>query len=265
MDARTCPACDAPLAPAARACPSCGIAAPGVASGGRSALWLWIGLALAAFVILVGAAVVLVFLLPKLGGARQRMQVLQAHADAMELAAAAEEFARANDAHPDTLAVLLTPDAHGQRYLERDALPKDPWGRDYAYDPPPPGANAFARVWSLGEDGVSGTGDDVDSRLLEPNDREPPEQARRDVEALVDALEEQRRRHGRYPATLAELATPDAAGERSLDSVPKDPWGRSYLYLPPPLSGERGPRVWSLGADGRPGNDDVYGTSAGER
>lgn len=53
---------------------------------------------------------------------------------------------------------------------------------------------------------------------------------------------------GKYPATLAELAKPDANGNQYLASEPIDPWGYPYQYEAP--TDETGlPYVWSKGID----------------
>jgi general secretion pathway protein G len=61
---------------------------------------------------------------------------------------------------------------------------------------------------------------------------------------------------GRYPESLEELITPDENGITYISGrkIPKDPWGREYLYDPYP--GEnRGPRVFTNGKDGQPGGE----------
>ena len=47
---------------------------------------------------------------------------------------------------------------------------------------------------------------------------------------------------------------PDAQGWRYIDrtSVPRDRAARAYLYAPPATPGARS-RIWTWGADGRPG------------
>lgn len=53
---------------------------------------------------------------------------------------------------------------------------------------------------------------------------------------------------GKYPASLADLAEPDANGNQYLESVPIDPWGYPYQYEAP--TDETGlPYVWSKGID----------------
>lgn len=74
-----------------------------------------------------------------------------------------------------------------------------------------------------------------------------------DLRRVVDALESYAAGHGgRYPDALEELARPDRDGHVLLESVPRDPWGRALRYARPG-SGETRPRVWTLGADDRPG------------
>lgn len=63
--------------------------------------------------------------------------------------------------YPDSLDQLIEPDANGDKYLDRESLPVDPWGMEYQYDPPTQGNNY--RVYTFGKDGVpGGEGDDAD-------------------------------------------------------------------------------------------------------
>ncbi len=62
---------------------------------------------------------------------------------------------------------------------------------------------------------------------------------------------------GRYPHALSELLDGKGIGNWDgpyLDpaSVPNDPWGRPYHYVPPTTSGAE-PDIFTWGADGRPG------------
>ena len=62
---------------------------------------------------------------------------------------------------PETLEALVTPDAQGQTYLNRETVPIDPWGNPYVYEPPTGGRKL--NVISYGKDGVpGGEGDDAD-------------------------------------------------------------------------------------------------------
>ncbi|MBK7643711.1 MAG: type II secretion system protein GspG [Planctomycetes bacterium] len=80
-----------------------------------------------------------------------------------------------------------------------------------------------------------------------------------DVSTIIQSLTEYSiNNNDAYPTSLTPLVTPDANGHCYLEGyngrIPKDPWKREYQYAPPtpehPL-----PRVWSYGADGKPGGE----------
>jgi len=88
--------------------------------------------------------------------------------------------------------------------------------------------------------------------------------ARQDIASLVQALKLYKLDNLAYPATEQGLqalvmkpATPPQPPNWKpggyLDRLPKDPWGRDYLYLNPGQHGEID--VYSRGADGEPGGD----------
>ena len=80
-----------------------------------------------------------------------------------------------------------------------------------------------------------------------------------EIETLSFALDAYAlQNEGRYPADLGALIAPNAAGERLLNrtTVPRDPWNREYLY-DPPTAGATRPRIYSLGADGKPGGTGI--------
>ena len=56
---------------------------------------------------------------------------------------------------PQNLEALVTPDENGQTYLDRESVPKDPWGNEYIYEPPGPG-QVKPVVKTYGADGVQG-------------------------------------------------------------------------------------------------------------
>lgn len=87
----------------------------------------------------------------------------KAKADILVIENAAEEYALANDGkYPDSLDLLVEPDVHGHTYLDTRQVPKDPWGRIYAYERPK-GGRSKPRILSYGRDGkVGGEGDDAD-------------------------------------------------------------------------------------------------------
>lgn len=77
-----------------------------------------------------------------------------------------------------------------------------------------------------------------------------------DTEAIIFAIQSYVGIEGEYPDSLADLVRPDDSGAQYLNSerVPKDPWGREYLYA---LPGEFAPEalVYTFGADGQPGGE----------
>lgn len=84
--------------------------------------------------------------------------------------------------------------------------------------------------------------------------------ARQDISSILQALKLYRLDSSRYPTVtqgLEALVTkpstePVPVNWKSyLDRMPKDPWGKPYLYLNPGARGEID--VFSLGADGQPG------------
>lgn len=92
--------------------------------------------------------------------------------------------------------------------------------------------------------------------------------AKQDIRTLGTALDLYRMDNFRYPTTdqglEALVRKPDDPAVRNWKpegylkspTVPKDPWGSEYLYLQP---GTRGGAydLYSLGADGQPGGEEV--------
>ena len=91
------------------------------------------------------------------------------HTDVQVLVTALHEYAVRHDGHyPDTLDELVVPDASGDRYLQAQRLPSDPWKRPYNYEPPDPAVGRVApHVWTNGSDGRPGGDDDFDSAALD--------------------------------------------------------------------------------------------------
>jgi general secretion pathway protein G len=89
----------------------------------------------------------------------------KAKADIMAIDAALMDYFVLNDKYPDTLIVLVTPDANGRRFLESKSVPLDPWGREYLYEPPgnSGGKRTKPHIYTLGKDGKpGGEGEDAD-------------------------------------------------------------------------------------------------------
>ncbi len=92
-------------------------------------------------------------------------------------------------------------------------------------------------------------------RLIERAEEAKVKATRVQMKSIEEALKLYRLQHGAYPKTLAELAKPDANGKRYLDRVPKDAWGRDFVYLYPGVHGDYD--LVSYGADGKPGGSGV--------
>ena len=103
--------------------------------------------------------------------------------------------------------------------------------------------------------------------LIVPNVISRPDEARvtvakSDIGSIMSALKLYRLDNQRYPSAEQGLAALVAKPEQPpvppnwkpggyLEKLPKDPWGRAYVYLNPGVRGEV--EVMSFGADGQPG------------
>ena len=101
----------------------------------------------------------------------------------------------------------------------------------------------------------------VGPRLFAQFDRSKATAAHVQAKALRSALDTMELDIGRYPTDsegLALLVEPPAGGLAEWHgpylsgALPKDPWGRNYIYAPPKESGQE-PHVISYGADGKEG------------
>jgi general secretion pathway protein G len=88
--------------------------------------------------------------------------------------------------------------------------------------------------------------------------------ARQDIQAIVTALNMYRLDNQVYPSTNQGLRAlverpsgqPEPMSYKSggyIERLPKDPWGRDYLYLNPGVHGDID--VWTNGANGQAGGD----------
>jgi hypothetical protein len=78
-----------------------------------------------------------------------------------------------------------------------------------------------------------------------------------DIGAIDSACENPSINHsGVYPSDLEPIlmTDPETIGYLRSTSLPRDPWGREYLYAPPDAHCHH-PRVWTLGRDGLPGGE----------
>ena len=86
----------------------------------------------------------------------------KAKSDINGISQALQQYAINNGRYPDSLEALVTPDSNNRTYLDLKALPQDPWGNEYVYEPPL-GSGEEPRIICLGADGApGGEGDDQD-------------------------------------------------------------------------------------------------------
>jgi len=80
----------------------------------------------------------------------------KAKADITAIASAVDQYAIENNGrYPESIEALVTLDENGFSFLSQETVPKDPWGNEYVYEPPPPGSHGY-RVLTYGSDGVPG-------------------------------------------------------------------------------------------------------------
>ena len=95
-----------------------------------------------------------------------------AKADIASIESALTQYAINNGNYPDSLQVLVEPDVNGRRYLDARAVPQDPWGNEYGYEPPN-SSEPDPRIICFGADGVpGGDGDegDRDNFMIKSNE-----------------------------------------------------------------------------------------------
>ncbi|MEH3099188.1 type II secretion system major pseudopilin GspG [Sphingomonas adhaesiva] len=101
--------------------------------------------------------------------------------------------------------------------------------------------------------------------VLPSGDTARVQKAKADIATIEQGLELYRLQMGTYPTTqqgLAALVSPPAGADAAryqaggyVKRLPKDPWGRDYLYASPGQHGQAD--VWTLGADGKDGGDGI--------
>lgn len=101
-------------------------------------------------IVIIGmlGTVVVPKLMDKFGGA----QVGVAKSDIGQIHDAAENFFMDNGRYPESLEELVTKGENGQKYLEMDVVPTDPWGNEYIIEI----EDDDALIWTLGADGQQG-------------------------------------------------------------------------------------------------------------
>lgn len=99
--------------------------------------------------------------------------------------------------------------------------------------------------------------------VLPSGDTARIQKAKADIATIEQGLELYRLQNGTYPTTtqgLGALVTAPAGADAAryqtggyIKKLPKDPWGRDYLYAAPGKHGAAD--VWTLGADGKDGGE----------
>ena len=103
-------------------------------------------------------------------------------------------------------------------------------------------------------------------RIIERPDEARVVAAKSDIATIMQAMKLYRLDNQRYPTGEQGLAALIARPEQPpvppnwksggyLEKLPKDPWGRPYVYLNPGVRGEI--EVFSFGADGQPGGSGI--------
>jgi general secretion pathway protein G len=97
-------------------------------------------------------------------------------------------------------------------------------------------------------------------RVLGRLDQSQQVAAKADINQLSTALKFYKLDHAKYPSSSDGLESllsgaKDGRGYLDGDTLPKDPWGNDYLYQYPGQHMEFD--IWSLGADGQAGGEDV--------
>lgn len=102
--------------------------------------------------------------------------------------------------------------------------------------------------------------------VLPSGDRARSEKAKADIATIEDGLELYKLQNLNYPSTAdglqALIAPPATLTDPSryqkggyIKKLPKDPWGRDYLYASPGTHGAVD--IWTLGADGKDGGEGI--------
>ena len=90
----------------------------------------------------------------------------KARADITSIETACKTYYLRNGNWPDDLEILVEKDELGNRYLDKTAVPKDPWKNEYAYVRPDGGDDLD--IISYGRDGQpGGEGEDADIHLID--------------------------------------------------------------------------------------------------
>ena len=73
--------------------------------------------------------------IPRMGGRTEQAQISQAKSNIMALGMAIQEFEMMNGTYPASLDLLLD-ETKGGPYMEKKAIPSDPWGTPFTFIAP---------------------------------------------------------------------------------------------------------------------------------
>jgi len=135
----------------------------GIVRGARDGFTL-VELLLVLFILATLAAIVL----PKFSGTTERGRVTAAQTQISAFKTALDAFEVDMGHYPAGKSGLMdlivqprnAPNWHGP-YLDKDAIPKDPWQNDYIYECPGRHNPSSYDIMSMGADGRAGTDDDI--------------------------------------------------------------------------------------------------------
>ncbi|MDQ6951721.1 MAG: type II secretion system major pseudopilin GspG [Mariprofundales bacterium] len=94
----------------------------------------------------------------------------------------------------------------------------------------------------------------VAPRFIERADEAKVTATKAQISSIAQALKLYHLQHSRYPSSsegLKALVQPGKNGASYLDTLPKDSWGKAFVYLSPGVHGDFD--ILSYGADGRAG------------
>jgi general secretion pathway protein G len=121
-------------------------------------------------VVILILSILAALIIPKLIGRTTDAKIAAAKSDISTLSSGLEQYRIDNDKFPSTddggLNALITQPSDAPHwkgpYLEKNAVPNDPWGHPYIYECPGANGEDFL-ITSYGPDGQAGGGDDITS------------------------------------------------------------------------------------------------------
>jgi len=94
----------------------------------------------------------------------------------------------------------------------------------------------------------------VAPRFIERADEAKVDSTKAQMQTIAQAMKLYRLQNGSYPSSsegISALVNAGKDGKRYLDNMPKDAWGKDFIYLSPGVHGDFD--ILSYGADGKQG------------